>query len=733
MTCIGFDTRRLNPVPKRSSGAAARSTGALGADSLRVCFVAAFSLLAGLGVSSAAFSGEAPRTRGDEPSAGQVWAVLVGVEKYRLAPPLRHTINDVRRLAETLRGRGGCAAQRVLEIVDSNPHEDSQPLRASILARLPEWLAKPAPGDRVLVFFSVHGFRDQDGKLYLAPLDCNPANPAPTGISVEWLRQQIAACKASFKLLVLDACHAGSEKGEAAPRVSAKDLAMPFQDLSSVVTLASSTGDEKSLIWEDKEQSLFTYWLNQGLKGHADWDGDGALTIDELYQYLHQNVTFTARSIFSRAQTPVRIVRSGTPGVPVVIRLEPQPLKQVLADTAEQLADAMRIQKLGKLGVLEFTNDTKVGELLGADFGLLGRYCAEEVEKRMIRLASDKFSVVDRRRLQAALKDQGFALKDLASANALKQLAGNAGGATVLVQGTLRNRNGRVVTVQCKLVRTDKDELAGAAGGAAVLNESEWGMLGRSVEVRPAEDRRPEVTPPGVPPRPIEETVIARLDRRSEESHPFQKPEFPYRITIRVGNEERQGKFRGNDFYVPLAKDEVYQIGVENRGDEPVLMRLLVDGLNSLPERRPDKDLVVERRPEAELWFPAQRVNLADARAWFLPPKSAYVVAGFYARTGEAGQYHEFKVVDAQELLAARERFTDQLGLITAAFYAPKAGPRAVTSVPGEKREGQTGVYENMVPGGLRAVVHLRYVEPDVLKALTAPPTSSPPPVASPQ
>ena len=37
-----------------------------------------------------------------------------------------------------------------------------------------------------------------------------------------------------------------------------------------MATLASSTGDEKSQIWDDKEQSLYSYWLNQGLKGHAD-------------------------------------------------------------------------------------------------------------------------------------------------------------------------------------------------------------------------------------------------------------------------------------------------------------------------------------------------------------------------------------------------------------------------------------------------------------------------------
>jgi hypothetical protein len=321
---------------------------------------------------------QAPKSKGDAPPQGRSWAILVGVEKYHRATHLRHSINDVRQVAQTLRDRGGYAKELILEMVETEPNPRFQPLRASVLAQLREWLAKPGPHDRILVYFSGHGFRDGDGKLYLAPIDCDPANPTATGVAADWLRQQLGDCKAQFKLLVLDVCHAGSDKGDdGAHGVPAKELGVPFESLTGTVTLASSTGEEKSQLWEDKRQSLFSYWLNQGLKGHADWDGDSAVTIDELYDYVFRNVTHTAQSVFPRPQTPVRLFRSLV-GVPVVIRVKPQGLKQLLADMAEQLGDAVQIQRLAKVGVLEFTNDTKMGELLGADFGLLGRYCAEE-------------------------------------------------------------------------------------------------------------------------------------------------------------------------------------------------------------------------------------------------------------------------------------------------------------------------------------------------------------------
>ncbi len=87
----------------------------------------------------------------------------------------------------------------------------------------------------------------------------------------------------------------------------------------------------------------------------------------------------------------------------------------------------MEERQLAKMGVLEFTNDTRIGELLGADFGLLGKYCAEELERRLMDLGTGKFELMDRRRLQRALKDQAFAIADLGSPEETRP-TGQAGG-----------------------------------------------------------------------------------------------------------------------------------------------------------------------------------------------------------------------------------------------------------------------------------------------------------------
>jgi len=670
--------------------------------------------------------GSTARPSEDAGSGAQKRALLIGVERYHRAPRLRFTNNDVAMIAQTLKQRGDYDEQNILEITDTALNPRFQPLRASLLAEIPAFLGKAGPADLVLVYFSGHGFRDKDGKLYLAPIDCDPGNPAPTGVSMEWFREQLAVCKAKVKLLVLDACHAGTEKGdEQKDGVAAKDLGSVMKDVAGVVTLASSTSEETSLIWEEKEQSLFSYWLNQALKGHADRDSDGMVTIDEAYDYVYRSVTQTAKNRFPRSQTPVRIVRTGTPGVPDVVRLRPQSLNQVLSDIAEQLSWAMEERRLNKVGVLEFTNDTKLGELLGADFGLLGRYCAEELERRLMDQGGAKFGVVDRRRLQAAVKACKLGLEDLASGEALRQLSQRAGGMPVIALGTLRSRAGRNVALQCKLMQTERDDLAGSAGGSAVLNESQWAMLGRSAQVRP-DDRRPEIALDSASAPSMDDILIRRLDERAHAAHPLLDPNcpFPVKIFVKVPGQEmpveRKGIFRGNDMFVPLRPGEVYEVWVENRTDQMVLMRLLVDGLNTLPERpRPTKAMEVEARQRKPELMPAVRVSLDEARHWILDPKTARVAAvrGFFTSTTEVGRYNEFKVVDAQQSLAARQQFTDQIGMITAAFYAPKGGSRRIGTGLGEARTANVQEQGGTECGNLLAVVHLRYVEPEALDA----------------
>ncbi len=660
----------------------------------------------------------------DPPAAKSTqWALLIAAEDYQKAPKLQFTVNDVRRLRETLTKRGGVLESHILSLTDDGKTSTDRPIKTSIESLLPEFLKKPGPQDTVIVFFSGHGFRDKDGKLYLAPLDIDPANAAATGVPIEWFRGLLDACPASFKLLVLDACHAGSEKGEdGPPSASAKDISDSFKGATGVVTIASSTAEEKSRIWEFKQQSLFSYWLNEGLKGHSDTNADGEVNVDELYDYVYSRVGQTAKVRFNSPQTPVRIIGSRVPGVPVVLKLVPQPLKQVLSDMAEQLSATLEENQLGKVGVLEFTSLTPEGEVLGANFGILGRYCGDELKQRLMDRSAGKFSVLDRLKMQQSLVAVNFKTKDLESDSSLRNLAKSAGSLPAIAAGMLQSRSGRVVTLRCSLKGTQGEKALGEVGGVAVLSESEWAMTGRSVEVKP-DDRRPEIGPGNQLVRPVEDQVIARLDERANEPHPLQRQDFPFRVTINVKSQARKPLFIGNDCFVMLRNGEEYEIWIENRARQTIAMRLLVDGLNTLPEKETDSKGI-------SAYVIGKPVSLNEARHWALDPDApnalfngvpTYNVKGFVSETGEQGKMKLFTVTDASQSLAARQKYTNNIGLITAAFYTPSSGGTsraAIGTAAGREQQENIKERDDVGVGNLIATLHIRYVDEETFRKI---------------
>lgn len=414
---------------------------------------------------------------------------------------------------------------------------------------------------------------------------------------------------------------------------------------------------------------------------------------------------------------------SPPPTQPVIVDLQPQTLKQTLTGMAQQLADAIASRNLSKVGVLEFTNHTQVGELLGRDYGLLGKYCAEYLEEQLVRQQQDHFQVVNRRKLQRALQEQQFALADLGSLDALESLSDKTGGMPVIAVGILHDRSGRKLKLRCKLIETANSDVATVVEGNAWLNQSEWAMLGKSVAI-PIEDRRPEIATDGKPARPIEDVIVDRMDARSNGPHPLSDPEFPFRIWITVNGQTREGEFRGNDYYVPMRKGEQYEIQLENRSGHLSMLRLLVDGLNTLPEAKSSTTSEDPAREESPVLTPElatengifsevfrKHENLNDARWWILDPKvsvkNRYAIRGWVTRMRGNGDVRPFKIIDATESLATRRKFTAQMGLITAAFYAAKR-PRLPDFTTHETRELRK--YEI---GDLMGVVHICYYDPD--------------------
>lgn len=62
-----------------------------------------------------------------------------------------------------------------------------------------------------------------------------------------------------------------------------------------VISLASTKGGQASNSYPEKKHGLFTYFLLGGLKGAADKNGDGWINMEELFDYVRDNVAKVSR------------------------------------------------------------------------------------------------------------------------------------------------------------------------------------------------------------------------------------------------------------------------------------------------------------------------------------------------------------------------------------------------------------------------------------------------------
>lgn len=660
-----------------------------------------------------------------EPTRGH--ALMIGIEKYVLAPPLPGVLRDVRVLRDTLETRGGYRVR----LIENAARTDGSGLlgrrserelseRELLQQVISDWLAARTQSDTVILYFSGHGFRDEEHRLYLAAVDCDPKDPTPGGVGVGWLREQLMACSAREKMLILDACHAGSARSAEATRMAtAKELGEFFEQTQGLVTLASCSGDQKSLMWSDKRMSIFTYWLVQGLSGHADREPLGEITVNELEDFVTRKVRWTAKELYQAEQSPTRL-QGPDVTQDVVLRLRSVRLKTLLDDMAEQMDALIRLGKMDCVGVVpEFASDA-TGTVLGREYGSLTTYVPVELANRLAAKAQGVYRVVNTNAVRELLQSRGVAPRDIGTAKC-KELEIEEHELATLVAGLVQGLRGESLSLQCRLLDLSSGDLLGTAGGVADLNNSEIAQLGVSGSARPPRPADASLA------RVREEVPLADQEPVLEAAsrHPLSDPNAPCQVRIAVQGADgafrvRKPSFRGPDCQVTLRRGEVFRIHIKNQTDEPVFARVLVDGLSTLPEKSQTKFALVEAT-EGDAWRQAQPMNLAEARAWgpFLPQRE-YHVSGFFLKVGKDALYDAFQVMDAGQSLAAAAGYTDQLGLITVAFYQPREkrpspppGSRSVVGVgSGDRYRTQTEMYSGPhEPGPLLQAVTIHYGE----------------------
>lgn len=199
---------------------------------------------------------------------------------------LRYAEDDARRMAQVLEelGRYGTTDMRVLVRPDG----------AAVLGAVEQVAAKlrahRVKGEQaVLVFY------------YSGHAKANAFSLGSEELPIATLREKLRQLPSTLTLVVLDACQSGQFARTKGTEPAAD---FSFNSVSRLTTkgiavMASSSAQELSQESDELHSSYFTHHLIVGLRGAADGDGDGRVSLDEAYRYAYR------RTLVSTSQTKV--------------------------------------------------------------------------------------------------------------------------------------------------------------------------------------------------------------------------------------------------------------------------------------------------------------------------------------------------------------------------------------------------------------------------------------------
>lgn len=260
-----------------------------------------------------------------ESERGEIWGVVIGIDRYQNVPSLNYAQKDAKEYANYLRHYMGLDDNHLMELYDE------QATATEIRTILGDELYKKAykPEDTVFIFYAGHGAPDKDPRSkdgdgitkYILPHNADPKRLFGTAIRMDEIADIFNRIGAERVVFFADSCFSGASGGRTVlAKGSRAILSDAFLNRLTAgkgrIILTSSNANEVSQESEKFKHGIFTYYLLKGLKGDADYNNDNEINIDELSLYLKSQV----RKETNGAQNPVK--RGDAEGQVVVGRVK---------------------------------------------------------------------------------------------------------------------------------------------------------------------------------------------------------------------------------------------------------------------------------------------------------------------------------------------------------------------------------------------------------------------------
>lgn len=221
-------------------------------------------------------------------------ALLIGVSEYEPGlNPLPSAAKDIKAMEQVLQhSEMGNFTESDIKVL-KNP--DRQAMEEAIEALF----ANRQKDDLVLLFFSGHGIKDDQGRLYLSTSKTRKNLQGElvrsTAVPANIVQESMSRSRSKRQVVILDCCFSGAfAEGMSAKDDGSVDVKSQLGGEGRAI-LTSSTSTQYSFEQQGSDLSVYTRYLIEGIEtGAADQDNDGSISIDELHEYAKRKVQETA-------------------------------------------------------------------------------------------------------------------------------------------------------------------------------------------------------------------------------------------------------------------------------------------------------------------------------------------------------------------------------------------------------------------------------------------------------
>lgn len=229
----------------------------------------------------------------------QRWAVIIGISKYKnpqKVTPLKYAAADAKAFYEFIKTPvgGGFDDDHIRLLLDE------QATVQAVRSALGTFLKKAVRDDLVYIYFAGHGAPEPNNpsNLYFLTYEADPGDLFGTALPMDQITYILQKHIFAERVVVLtDACHSagiggslgGTRGGENAINQYVRELARTKP--GRAVITGSRTGEysQEGKRWGGGHGAFTHYWL-EGLKGAADADANGIVTLGEAFDYTSRNV-----------------------------------------------------------------------------------------------------------------------------------------------------------------------------------------------------------------------------------------------------------------------------------------------------------------------------------------------------------------------------------------------------------------------------------------------------------